>query len=416
MQNVKKLLACLLMSLGVFCHAQDKAIIQNYINHYKEIAIAEEQRTGVPASIKLAQGIHETMAGTSDLVVKSNNHFGIKCKDTWTGESVTHDDDARGECFRKYNSPADSYRDHSNFLKGSSRYASLFKLDPLNYSAWAYGLKKAGYATNPRYPQVIIKLIEDYNLQDYTLIALGKGDFKEETLAKINVEKNEVFLPEAPVKVVEDARPASFVTAKTTQYYPQGEFKINETRVVHEKSGTSFLAIARQYNIPLARLFEFNDLTESEVLAYDQLIYLQRKRKTGNNEFHVVKAGETLHDIAQEEAIRMESLLEYNQLQKNMKPAIGQQLALRTKAPVRPLLAKDKVIEERVAFGGNELATTSEASLRNPSGRELAYTVQPKETIYSISKKHNVKIDDLIEWNQLRSYDLKTGQQLKIYK
>ncbi len=119
-----------------------KTIIQDYINTYKDLAIEEMQRTGVPASIKLAQGIHETMAGTSDLVLKSNNHFGIKCKSNWTGESVTHDDDARGECFRKYDSPLDSYRDHSDFLKGSQRYASLFKLDPLDYADWAYGLKK----------------------------------------------------------------------------------------------------------------------------------------------------------------------------------------------------------------------------------------------------------------------------------
>ncbi|MBC7875319.1 MAG: glucosaminidase domain-containing protein, partial [Ferruginibacter sp.] len=186
MQNVKTLIVCLLISLGFVSHAQDQVIIQNYIANYKGIAIAEMQRTGVPASIKLAQGIHETMAGTSVLVTKSNNHFGIKCKATWTGESVSHDDDARGECFRKYAIASDSYRDHSNFLKGSSRYASLFKLDPLDYASWAHGLKKAGYATNPRYPQVIIKLIEDYNLQDYTLIALGQGLNKEETLAKTN--------------------------------------------------------------------------------------------------------------------------------------------------------------------------------------------------------------------------------------
>ena len=111
--------SAIFLFMGSISRAQDEAIIQNYINTYKEIAIAEMQRTGVPASIKLAQGIHETMAGTSDLVIKSNNHFGIKCKDTWRGESVSHDDDARGECFRKYNSPDDSYRDHSDFLKGS---------------------------------------------------------------------------------------------------------------------------------------------------------------------------------------------------------------------------------------------------------------------------------------------------------
>src|SRR6478752_1042850 len=112
MQNAKKLLAIISVFTGMLCRGQDVSTVQNYINTYKDVAMAEMQRTGVPASITIAQGIHETLAGTSDLVVKSNNHFGIKCKDYWKGESVSHDDDARGECFRKYSSPMDSYRDH----------------------------------------------------------------------------------------------------------------------------------------------------------------------------------------------------------------------------------------------------------------------------------------------------------------
>src|SRR5215470_14733042 len=160
--------------VSLICKAQDDSVIRNYVFTYKELAIAEMQRTGVPASITLAQGIHETDAGTSELVRKSNNHFGIKCKDDWRGPSVSHDDDARGECFRKYDAPEQSYKDHSDFLKTRSNYASLFKLDPTDYEGWAYGLKKAGYATNPKYAQILIKLIQDYNLEDYTLIALGK--------------------------------------------------------------------------------------------------------------------------------------------------------------------------------------------------------------------------------------------------
>src|SRR5436190_8356201 len=174
MQNTKKLLAIIFLFMGFVSRGQDQAIILNYINTYKNVAIAEMQRSGIPASITLAQGIHETLAGTSDLVIKSNNHFGIKCKDNWTGQSVSHDDDARGECFRKYAAPEESYRDHSDFLKTRSNYASLFNLDPMNYEAWAYGLKNAGYATNPKYAQILIKLIQNYHLQDYTLIALGK--------------------------------------------------------------------------------------------------------------------------------------------------------------------------------------------------------------------------------------------------
>ncbi len=411
MQNAKTLLAIAFLFIGITSRSQDNSTIQNYINTYRAVAIKEEQRTGVPASIKLAQGIHETLAGTSDLVIKSNNHFGIKCKDTWKGESVTHDDDARGECFRKYDSPMDSYRDHSDFLKGSPRYASLFNLDPLNYSAWAWGLKKAGYATNPKYPQIIIKLIEDYNLQDYTLIALGKKPAGEEIFAS-NVGEQKEIIPAAAITIKTDEPKESFASGPNAvvkdPQYPGGEFKINDTRVIYVQKGTSFLSIAQQYNVSLSRLFEFNDLSESEALAIDQLIYLQRKRKTGNNEFHQVQPGETLYDISQEEAIRLESLLEYNQLEKGMQPAAGEKLFLKSKAAERPALA----------IGNDNSIKSASFSLpaQNATRESIAYKVQPKETIYSISKKYDVKIDDLVQWNQLTSYNLKPGQQLKIYK
>ncbi|RYZ47731.1 MAG: N-acetylmuramoyl-L-alanine amidase, partial [Chitinophagaceae bacterium] len=139
------LLATALVSQGLFAQAKNR--VQEYIDKYKDIAMAEMARTGVPASITLAQGIHESGAGTSDLVQRSNNHFGIKCKTEWTGEKVYHDDDARGECFRKYDDPFTSYKDHSDFLRARKHYASLFDLDPQDYEGWAYGLKKAGYAT-----------------------------------------------------------------------------------------------------------------------------------------------------------------------------------------------------------------------------------------------------------------------------
>jgi LysM repeat protein len=408
MQNTKKLLAIIFLFMGFVSRGQDQAIILNYINTYKNVAIAEMQRSGIPASITLAQGIHETLAGTSDLVIKSNNHFGIKCKDNWTGESVSHDDDARGECFRKYNSPEDSYRDHSDFLSGSPRYASLFKLDPLNYSAWAYGLKKAGYATNPKYPVILIRLIEDYHLQDYTLIAMGKKPAEDGIFAKTDATANESNIIPAAVVVNEQAEKSSVADdagdSKKSQY-PEGEFKVNETRVIFAEKGRSFLAIAGEHSISLSRLFDFNDLSESEILAKDQLIYLQRKRKTGANEFHTVNPGETLYDIAQEEGIRMESLLEYNLLETNMQPAAGQRLYLKAKAPERPALA----------IGNSNPRIPASTSLVEDK-QLIAYRVQPKETIYAISKKYNVKIDDLVLWNQLTSYDLKTGQQLRIYK
>ena len=339
MRNIRFIFLFALLSAGFISKAQQADVILNYIATYREIAIAEMHRTGVPAAIKLAQGIHETTAGTSDLVKRSNNHFGIKCKSNWTGESVKHTDDAPNECFRKYDDPAQSYRDHSDFLKGSSRYASLFNLDPLDYSAWAHGLKKAGYATNPKYPQIIIKLIETYNLQDYTLIALGKMPPKENAVAAITVEGT---TGEDPAGIVTNI-PVIEKKNEQRRDYPTEEFKINNTRVIYASAGVSLLSIAQQYSIPLARIFEYNELERTEILATDQLIYLQRKRKAGSNEFHMVKQGETIRDIAQEEAIRLESLLEYNHLESYMQPAAGEQLYLRAKAPGMPKLAKNEV-------------------------------------------------------------------------
>jgi len=199
--------------------AQDRdPVVIDYINKYKELAIAEMQRTGIPASIKLAQGIHETSAGTSELVKKSNNHFGLKCKAEWTGMTVRHTDDAPNECFRKYDDPKDSYKDQSNYLKNTDRYAFLFNLDPTDYKAWAFGLKKAGYATNPKYSQILIKLIEDYDLQDYTMIALGKLKDGQETLAQNEPGKEEKKTgnteEEKPVVMPAEAEVVVYATKK----------------------------------------------------------------------------------------------------------------------------------------------------------------------------------------------------------
>jgi LysM repeat protein len=312
------IVAALLFTTLLF--SQQSPVIVQYINTYKDLAIAEMQRTGVPAAITLAQGIHESGAGQGKLVLSSNNHFGIKCKSNWTGETVKHNDDARGECFRKYQKPEESYLDHSDFLKNGQRYAFLFQLDPIDYISWANGLKQAGYATNPKYPQVLIKLIEDYNLQDYTLIALGKTEQPKE---KTNVQP----IPEPEAKV--SAKPA----------YPEGRFILNETKVVFVKKGTSFLAIAKEYDIDLSKIFEFNEFPRMEESIKDQLIYLQRKRKTGTNEFHIVQPGESLHDIAQQQAIRLESLRELNWLKENEMPAPGEKLSLKAKSSVIPRLA-----------------------------------------------------------------------------
>jgi LysM repeat protein len=330
------------MIVGLTSEAQTITVDQ-YVATYKNLAIAEMQRTGVPASITLAQGILETEGGNSDLLKASNNHFGIKCKASWTGATVFHDDDASGECFRKYNTAEDSYRDHSDFLKNQDRYSYLFQLDPLDYKGWAYGLRKCGYATNPKYAQILIGYIEQYHLNDYSLIAMGR--LKDtSTVVYVQTPTTTQPAPQATVTVTAYVAPAV--------HYPQGEFKINETKVIYAQAGTSLLAMADQYHISLSNLVDFNDLTNDNVLTKDQLLYLQRKRKTGEKAMHTVASGETLYDIAQTEGIRLSSLLDLNQLEMTMQPAIGESLYLQHKAPGRPKLA-GSASTGAVAFSSN---------------------------------------------------------------
>lgn len=405
---LKRLLIVLPLLATLCVKAQKSADILEYINTYKELAIQEMVRTGVPASIKLAQGIHETMAGKSPLVMKSNNHFGIKCKETWQGKKVYHDDDARGECFRSYSSPNDSYLDHSNFLKNSARYAGLFQLDPTDYKGWAYGLKKAGYATNIKYSQLLIKLIEDYNLQEYSLIALGKLPMQKDILASNKTVIGEPVAVEMITEkvVAEVGNPELMNPAVEEVSYPEGEFKINDTRVIYAKSGTSLLAVAKLYDISLRRLLDFNDMEKEDVITDNQLLYLQRKRKTGVGELHIVQEGETLYDICQTEGIRYESMLKYNHLKEDDVPAIGEKIYLRSAAPARPRLATEMAVAAVVR-------TTVDS--RPAMSSSLTHVVQTKETLYSIARKYNVTVEKIQEWNRLQSTDLKIGQTLVIY-
>ena len=162
---IRILFISLFLFSNLFLFAQNKTEV--YISNFKDIAIVEMNQFGIPASITLAQGILESGNGESRLATEGNNHFGIKCHDNWNGETIIEDDDEKGECFRKYEKVADSYRDHSLFLTQRERYAFLFLLSPTKYKAWAKGLKKAGYATNPKYPSLLIDLIEKYNLDKF---------------------------------------------------------------------------------------------------------------------------------------------------------------------------------------------------------------------------------------------------------
>lgn len=352
MTNCFRLISATLLSSILLISASfgqtEKQRIDAYVSQYKDFAIAEMVRTGIPAAVTLAQGILETAGGQSDLAALANNHFGIKCKAEWTGETMSHDDDAKGECFRKYACAADSYKDHSDFLKTRPCYAFLFKLDPTDYEGWAKGLKRAGYATNPAYAQKLIKLIVENGLQDYTLLALNSGSKQEEIFATANNEVNDldksvsgadVFADEAiAVKPALVMKVSEDKTGKTI-YPVNSVFSINDTKVIYAAAGASLLALANNYNIALKKLLEYNELDQTDILNAGQLIFLEKKSKKGAKDIHIVEANETLRDIAQEEGIQLATIMEYNGLQKGMEPASGEKIYLKYPAPSSPRLA-----------------------------------------------------------------------------
>lgn len=222
---------------------------EEYIHKYKDIAVEEMKRYRIPASITLAQGLLESGAGKSALSRKSNNHFGIKCGGDWTGRTVRYDDDARNECFRAYKHPRDSYEDHSKFLKGRSRYAFLFKLKITDYKGWAHGLKKAGYATDPRYAYRLIDIIELYNLH------------------KFDTRDGIKWMKEFP--------------------NPHQPYLANDLLYIVVRSGDTFKSLSKEFDISQRKLRKYNDLYKGYVLKPGDIIYLDKKHRRADKE-HVV--------------------------------------------------------------------------------------------------------------------------------
>ena len=334
-----------------------------YIQQYGDLAVAEMLRSGVPAAITLAQGILESQSGESDLVKRSNNHFGIKCKTEWTGDKTYHDDDERGECFRVYPNAEASYKDHSEFLRTRPHYNFLFRLNPADYTAWANGLKKAGYATLPAYPQKLIKLIKDYQLDRFNTQAIAiqstgtkstlVNSLTDPAIQRVIQAKVSDLLPQEQLAEQASAKPVNTTVVlaeepdnaelaetaeaapkkqpeiKVTSGYPEGVFTINQTKVILATEGTSLLALANQYDITLSRLMDFNEISNTEILEASQLIFLEKKQKKGATDFHIVKEGENLYTIAQLEGVRLENLLQFNNFSKIITPVTGNKIYLK---------------------------------------------------------------------------------------
>jgi LysM repeat protein len=309
---IKNILTILFVSFVNISFAQ-KITTQQYINQYKEIAVNEMKRTGIPASITLAQGILESNSGNSTLAIKANNHFGIKCHN-WTGSIFTHDDDRLNECFRKYKSAEQSFRDHSEFLTTHQRYAFLFNYKTTDYKNWAHGLKKAGYATNPRYAKMLIKIIEENKLYKY--------DSK-----KYKPEKEDITEPDY------DNTP---VLADNVDNYAINPFgndikTYNRINYIIVKEGDTFISIAEKYGLRPWQLYKYNELPKTAEPISGKRLYIQPKRRkapVGNN-YHTIKPGENMYTISQKYGIKLKHLYRLNNMQFGTEPDIGYTLSLR---------------------------------------------------------------------------------------
>lgn len=273
---------------------------QKYVEKYADIAVKEMKRTGVPASITLAQGLLESRAGLSPLAADGNNHFGIKCHNDWDGKKMYHDDDANSECFRVYKSAEESFKNHSDFLRGRDRYKSLFELPQDDYKAWAHGLKEAGYATDPRYAHKLIKLIEDYELYEYD----------KDVKVTLKTPRQE----ETPVLIPQQERSSNYketiALSLRRELYSQ-----NGVPCIYALEGESYSSIAASQGLFLRELLRYNDLKEDMPLEKGTIVYLARKKQEGPVGQYVVDTeGETLYRIAQRFGIRYATLQQLNVL------------------------------------------------------------------------------------------------------
>lgn len=294
---------------------------REYIERYADIAVREMNRTGVPASIKLAQGMIESDHGRSRLARIANNHFGIKCHSTWRGPVVYHDDDARNECFRKYNSPEDSFRDHSDFLVSGSRYKSLFSLSRTDYKGWARGLKNAGYATNPAYADMLIRKIEANSLY---LFDSGRAVPLPDVSAP--VEAGDRRVASAPVSGAGSVRGSRYAPAAAARVMMRNRV---EFIIVNETDNLE--SINRDFKLLSWELERYNEANVETLIKPGSVLFLQPKRKKAEPgvRYHIVREGETMHQVSQLYAVRLENLYRMNFMDTGSEPDPGRRLNLR---------------------------------------------------------------------------------------
>ncbi len=296
---MRRLLFLFAVLAGFAANAQ--TLQESYIEKYSRIAVDEMMRSGVPASITLAQGILESGSGQSVLAVKGNNHFGIKCHKGWTGRSMLKDDDERNECFRVYDSPEESFRDHSDFLRYRDRYKFLFDLERTDYKGWAYGLKQAGYATDPKYPAKLIKYIEDYDLTRFDEVS--------------EVEEAELPVPPHVLEEPELVQAPSSFNDSFTFSLSRKEFSLNGVPFVYAREGETYRSIAKIYNKFRWELLKYNEVEKDHKLKAGTVVFLEpKKNKTqkGLDMYIVEKDGEDFMAICQRFAVKSASIMKLN--------------------------------------------------------------------------------------------------------
>ena len=293
-----------IFKLGISQPAEKYNSREQYIKKYSSEAVNQMVQYKIPASITLAQGILESNNGNSELAKYGNNHFGIKCH-KWEGEGIYQDDDAKNECFRKYSSALESFKDHSLFLSKRGRYSFLFNLKLEDYKGWAKGLKKAGYATNPQYANILISLIEKHELYQFdksSILAKNIPTQKQNTKHDLMLKK---------------------------QNKHSVSIHQNNIKYITAKSGDTFYSLANEFEMGLWQIYKYNNLDKGDILKINDIIFLQPKRNRCNVKFHVVKNGDNIKSISQFYGLKLKKILKRNDMSIEDSLLIGSKVYLR---------------------------------------------------------------------------------------
>lgn len=346
MKDFQKIYTIVLFILGYITNviAQQNMNTEQYIKMYKDIAVREMQKTGIPASITLAQGLLESGVGNSSLAKEGNNHFGIKCHQDWTGRTMLLDDDAPDECFRVYPTAEASFIDHSMFLTTKQRYASLFQLPRYDYQSWAKGLKQAGYATNPQYAEILISLIEKNKLYEYDIQEVPSN------LTEKNIAENKKWDKQHEnANTISSTSPIlvnnSILTNGKPEYNKKGThpdkgivYYNNKIKAVKAKAGETPVLVAQKYDLSVDEICNYNDMSPMAYFDEGCNIYLQPKRKKCNEKTHLVAKNQNMWDISQQYGVKLSELYIRNKMNIGEEPLEKELVYLSSDAPNKPAI------------------------------------------------------------------------------